>query len=66
MTKSNATVINWIFIKTWESPKDSKPHSYNDFRLIFFVFFFVKKKKDKTTKKVEKNTQKLKKKKIKK
>ena len=53
-----------MLIKTCESQKDSKPHSYKDFRLMFFVFFLLKKNKDKITKNIDKIKEKRKKKKI--
>ena len=65
ITNNKAIVINWIFIKTCESPKDSKPHSYKLFLLIFFVFFLVKKEKNKIIKiksKIKKKKKKKKKK----
>ena len=66
ITNNKAIVINCILIKTWESPKDSKPHSYKDFLLIFLVFFLVKKKKESITKIIAKIIEEKKKKIIKK
>ena len=66
ITNNKAIVINWILIKTCESPKDSNPHSYKDLLLIFLVFFLLKKKKERITRTVDKKRQQKKKKRKKK
>ena len=43
---NNAIFINWIFNVILALPKDSNPHSYNDFFFIVFIFFFWKAKNE--------------------